>query len=52
LFSSVDLLAPFMKGGPSHYHFNRPHLLYIRSRDTGQIIFAQWIENSELLVPY
>lgn len=45
-------VLPHLGGIPSHYHFWGPHLLYIRSKDNGQLIFAQRIENSELPVPF
>lgn len=52
LLSQVDLLAAFMKcGPPRQYHFSHPFLLYLESRASGQVVFAAWIQNSELLIP-
>lgn len=51
LFSAVNL-SMFLLSARTEFHFNYPFLLYIKARHNGQILFAQWIENSELLVPY
>lgn len=51
LLSNVRFLGVVLCA-PKDYHFAHPFLLYMKARHNGQIIFAQWIENSELLVPY
>lgn len=45
-------LMVFLKGAPTHYHFDRPYLMLLENRATGQIVMAAWIENAELLVPF
>ena len=39
-------------GRPTEYHFDRPYLMVLEARATGQIVLAAWIENAELLVPF
>ena len=53
LMSQLKLgLMIFLKGAPTHYHFDRPYLMLLENRATGQTVMAAWIENTELLVPF
>jgi hypothetical protein len=36
---------------PSHFVFDRPFLLQLEVRKTGEPVFAMWVEDPELLVP-
>ncbi len=39
-------------GGPRHFHFDRPFLIYLKKRDSQQPFFVMWVDNAELLVPH
>ncbi|HEV2949258.1 MAG TPA: hypothetical protein VGX70_17925, partial [Gemmataceae bacterium] len=46
--SSQSEIAP--KGGPRHFHFNRPFLLYMKKRGAKHPFFVMWVDNAELLI--
>jgi hypothetical protein len=37
---------------PTHYHFDRPFLIYIEKRGARHPCFAMWVEHAELLAPW
>jgi len=39
----------WLNGGPHHYHFDRPFLIYLRKRDAKYPFFVMWVDNAELL---
>jgi len=39
-----------VKGGPRHFHFNRPFLLYMKKRGAQHPFFVMWVDNAELLI--
>lgn len=45
-----NILAAFYKSGISGFIFDSAFLIYVEARQTGQLIFAAWMENSELMV--
>ncbi len=49
-FVKLSLMTVF--GRATDYHFDRPYLMLLENRATGQTVMAAWIENAELLVPF
>lgn len=49
---NVQILASFKKHSSigRDFVFDRPFLLYVESRQTGRLVFAEWLQNSELMV--
>lgn len=54
--SQVELPSPqvlkglfTLAGRPCRYHFDRPFLLYLETREGGQVVLAMWVANPELL---
>lgn len=45
-----NILVSFYKSGTSGFVFDSAFLIYVEARQTGQLIFAAWMENSELMV--
>lgn len=39
----------YVKPAASHYHFDRPFLVYLKKRGGERPVFAMWVENAELL---
>jgi hypothetical protein len=38
------------EGGPRHFDFNRPFLLYMKKRGAKHPFFVMWVDNAELLI--
>jgi hypothetical protein len=38
-----------LDGGPSHFHFDRPFLIYLKKRGAKYPFFVMWVDNAELL---
>lgn len=48
IYTDISLIAIF--GRARKFCFDHPFLIFIEARSTGQVIFASWVANSELLV--
>jgi hypothetical protein len=44
-----EALVVWLNGGPKHYHFDRPFLIYLKKRDAQHPFFVMWVDNAELL---
>jgi len=38
-----------LDGGPAHFHFDRPYLIYMKKRGAKHPFFVMWVDNAELL---
>ncbi len=38
-----------LDGGASHFHFDRPFLIYLKKRGAKHPFFVMWVDNAELL---
>jgi len=50
--SGVELSSEskvYVKPAASHFHFDRPFLVYLKKRGGGRPVFSMWVENAELL---
>jgi hypothetical protein len=44
-----EAMEEALDGGPAHYHFDRPYLIYLKKRGAKHPFFVMWVNNAELL---
>lgn len=44
-----EAMEEALDGGPAHYHFDRPYLIYLKKRSAKHPFFVMWVDNAELL---